>query len=129
MAAYIREVVPNNGLRSPLDLQRQLYENVISGHPSWILAGIYIDKGSAVALEGRPGLTNLLGDCEKGMIDVIICKNISRISRNMMITLDLIHKLEQYDPPIGIYFEAEQIFTLGAEGFEDAIDERGNLSR
>lgn len=118
VAAYIRSNVPNNGLRSPLDLQKRLYETVITGHPGWKLAGIFIDKGSAMHLQNRPGLQQLLAECEDGAIDVIICKNLSRLYRSIPETLSLVERLAKHDPPIGVYFEAEDTFSLSAEGFE-----------
>lgn len=118
VAAYIRETVPRNGLRSPLDLQYQLYESVITGHPGWKLAGIYTDKGNAMQLKNRPGLQQLLRDCEAGKIDIILCKNMKRLFLDISEVIELLQHLADYAPPIGVFFEAENTFSLTAEGFD-----------
>lgn len=112
VAAYIREVIPRNGLRSPIVLQRYLYESMISGHPGWVLVDTYIDTGNAMPLKDRPGLSRLLRDCCSGKVDVIICKNSFRLFRNSGTLIELIHNLAEFDPPVGVYFEAERTFSL-----------------
>lgn len=119
VAAYIRETVPNNGLRSPLILQQKLFETEIAGHPGWIFAGTFIDKGQAQLLKNRPGLLTLISECEAGNIDVVICRNISRLFRFVPDVIKLTDHLKELDPPVGVYFEAEATFSLSAEGLEE----------
>ena len=120
VAAYIREKVPNNGLRSPLELQRQLYETMISGHPGWQFAGAFMDKGSSLQLKNRPGLQALLASCGKGEIDVIICRNMSRLHESAGTVLEMVQHLADLETPVGVYFEAEETFSLRPEN--DATD-------
>jgi len=116
VAAYIRETVPKNGLRSPLELQQHLFESEISGHPGWSFAGTYIDKGEAQLVKNRPGLMSLLADCEAGNIDVVICRSISRLFRFVPDAIKLTNHLVNLTPPVGVYFEKEETFTLSSEG-------------
>lgn len=62
----------------------------------------------------RDGLLALLDDCEKGLIDYIIVKSISRFSRNTVESIETVRKLCS----MGIYilFEKENIDTGKMEG-------------
>ena len=67
-----------------------------------------IDEGvTGTKLAKRDGLLRLLADCDKGMIDYIIVKSISRFSRNTVDSIEIVRKLCQ--DGIYIYFEKEKI--------------------
>lgn len=118
VAAYIRENVPKNGLRSPLELQRRLYESIIMGHPNWKLAGVFLDKGNAMQLQNRPGLRQLLTACATGQVDVILCKNMSRLFIRAKDVEYFTKQLSVYNPPIAVFFEAEKFLSLSANALE-----------
>jgi len=54
-------------------------------------------------------MKRLLADCDKGLIDYIIVKSISRFSRNTVDSIEIVRKL--YQDGIYIYFEKENIDT------------------
>ena len=70
-----------------LDAQREACESYIASQRSegWVLVRDHYDDGgiSGGTLE-RPGLQRLLGDIEDGLVDVIVCYKIDRLSRSLM---------------------------------------------
>lgn len=51
----------------------------------WEIAGIYTDDGYSGTDRRRPDFCRLLRDCEKGSIDIVLCKDQSRFSRDTVI--------------------------------------------
>lgn len=73
------------------------------------------DEGiSGTKMAKRDGLLSMLADCERGLIDYIIVKSISRFSRNTVESIETVRKLCS----MGIYilFEKENIDTGKMEG-------------
>ena len=62
----------------------------------------------------RDGLLRMLADCDRGLIDYILVKSISRFSRNTVETVETVRRLSA----IGVYifFEKENIDTGKMEG-------------
>ena len=54
-----------------------------------------------------------MDDCEKGKIDMILTKSISRFARNTVDSLSWVRKLRAMN--IGVYFEEQAIDSLKAE--------------
>ena len=54
----------------------------------------------------------MIDDCTNGKIDLIITKSVSRFSRNIVDCVGTVTALKSQTPPIGVFFENEQIFTL-----------------
>lgn len=78
------------------------------------LPGLYYDEGiSGTKKEKRDGLLAMVAACERGMIDFVITKSISRFARNTTDCLELVRKL--LDLNIYIYFEKENINTGSME--------------
>ena len=51
----------------------------------WEIYDIYIDDGYSGIDRSRPEFNRLLNDCEKGRIDIVLCKDQSRFSRDTMV--------------------------------------------
>jgi DNA invertase Pin-like site-specific DNA recombinase len=113
VAAYCRVSTENENQASSFTLQRKYYEDYIGGHSNWILAGIYADEGlSATSYAKREEFKRMLADCKEGKIDLIITKNVSRFSRNVVDCLSIIRELLNAKHPVGIYFQENNINTL-----------------
>jgi len=114
VAAYCRVSTDSNEQELSLDTQKNHYESYIKANSEWEYAGIYYDDGiSATKTVKRDGLLRLVEDCEKGLIDLVITKSISRFSRNTTDCLALVRKLLNYD--VYIIFEKENIHTGSME--------------
>ena len=115
VAAYCRVSTDSDAQLESLDAQKSHYEQYISMHPEWELAGIYYDEGvSGTKKEKRIELQRLIADCEAGKIDFVVTKSISRLARNTTDSLELVRRLKSLDIPV--YFEKENIDTSNMEG-------------
>lgn len=110
VAAYCRVSTASEEQLISLDAQKAHYEEYIKANDSWEYAGLYYDEGvSGTKKEHREGLLKLIADCEKGLIDMIITKSISRFSRNTTDCLELVRKL--IDLNVMVFFEKENLNT------------------
>lgn len=114
VAAYCRVSTDSEEQDLSLETQRNHYESYINSKIEWEYAGVYYDDGiSGTKTAKREGLKKLMEDCEKGLIDLILTKSISRFSRNTADCLELVRKLLNYD--VYIIFEKENINTGSME--------------
>ena len=106
VAAYARVSTSSDEQLISLDAQKNHYEVLIRSHKDWEFAGLYFDEGiSGTKMAKRDGLLTMLADCEKGLIDYIIVKSISRFSRNTVDSIETVRKL--CDLGVYIFFEKE----------------------
>ncbi|MEI3609917.1 recombinase family protein [Pseudogracilibacillus sp. SO10305] len=114
VAAYIRVSTSNEDQLISLEAQRRHYKTLIETNEEWQLVDIYSDEGiTGTKKDRRPELLRLMSDCEKGKIDFILTKSISRFARNTIDCLELVRKLMDLD--VHIYFEKENINTNSME--------------
>ncbi len=115
VAAYARVSTNSEDQLISLSTQKNHYERYIKSRKDWEYVGLYYDEGiSGTKLERRDGLKRLLSDCDKGLIDYILVKSISRFSRNTVDSIEIVRKLCMAG--IFIYFERENIDTGKMEG-------------
>ena len=110
------------------------YENYLEKHiqdfadtlalcPNWEFVGYYIDEGStAPNMENAKEWSRLLQDCLDGKIDLIITQKVKNVSRKPHEITYLARILANQNPPVGIYFVSEDIFTLASYYREDSKD-------
>jgi DNA invertase Pin-like site-specific DNA recombinase len=85
----------------------------VAQHKNWVLVDIYADEGlSATSYTKRDNFKRMLEDCKVGKIDLIITKNVSRFSRNVVDCLGIARDLLQAKHPVGIYFQEQNLNTL-----------------
>ena len=95
------------------ELQKKYYIKYVKNHAGWILKCLYSDEGiSATSVKRRDGLLRMMEDARAGIIDLVVVKNISRLSRNLKDSLRIISELKSLPKPVGIYFESEHLNTL-----------------
>lgn len=114
VAAYCRVSTARDEQLVSLAAQKAHYENYIKSNDEWEFAGLYYDEGiSGTKKEKRDGLLAMVAACERGTIDFVITKSISRFARNTTDCLELVRKL--LDLKIYIYFEKENLNTGSME--------------
>lgn len=114
VAAYCRVSTASDEQLISLDAQKTHYEKYIKANDEWEFVGLYYDEGvTGTKKEVRDGLLSLIADCEKGMIDLVITKSISRFCRNTTDCLELVRKL--LDLNVYINFEKENLNTGSME--------------
>ena len=109
VAVYCRVSTTAESQEDSLETQRNYYTSLIASRPDWILAGVYADSRSGLSAEKRPQFMQMISDCMDGKIDRILCKSLSRFSRNAVECRRYIDLLKEKN--IVIEFEKENIKT------------------
>lgn len=111
VCAYCRVSTGTEEQRKSFDAQAQYYTQRIAQNPNWSLVGIYTDEArSGTKVQRREGFQQMIHDCKRGRIDLILTKSVTRFARN---TLDSIHTIRMLkELGVEVYFEKEQIGTM-----------------
>lgn len=113
VAVYARVSTDNVEQTSSFELQKNHYQDFVNNHPGWELVNIYADEGiSGTSLKHRVMFMKMIEDCEAGKIDLIVTKSIARFARNTLDCIENIRKLQNLSHPVGVFFEAENLYTL-----------------
>lgn len=113
VAVYARVSTDDPNQTSSYELQKNHYEDLVNRRANWELVDIYADEGiSGTSLQHRDHFIRMIKDCDEGKIDLIVTKSVSRFARNIIDCIGYVRQLKAKDPPIGIFFETENIFTL-----------------
>ena len=102
VCAYCRVSTDADEQENSLENQIRHYETVIKANPSYEYAGVYSDFAISGFKEKRPGLQKMLADAQKGKIDLILTKSVSRFARNTSIVLEATRKLKELN--VGVFF-------------------------
>ena len=84
VAAYCRVSTLQDQQNESFETQQKYYQELIQARPEWKLFKIYADRHSATSVKNRPAFQEMLTDAENGALDVVICKSVSRFSRNIV---------------------------------------------
>ena len=113
VAVYARVSTDDPNQTSSYELQKNHYEDMVSRRDNWELVDIYADEGiSGTSLQHRDSFIRMINDCQAGKIDLIVTKSVSRFARNIIDCIGYVRQLKAAEPPIGVFFETENIFTL-----------------
>ncbi len=117
VAVYARVSTGDPRQTSSYELQKNYYESQVRKHPNWTLVSIYADEGlSGTSTQKRKEFNRMIEDCKAGKIDLILTKSISRFARNYVDCGQIVRELMDLNPPVGVRFESENLFTLKMEG-------------
>ena len=113
VAVYARVSTDDPNQTSSYELQKNHYEDFVNRRANWELVDIYADEGiSGTSLQHRDNFLRMIEDCRAGKIDLIVTKSVSRFARNIIDCIGYVRQLKAENPPIGVFFETENIFTL-----------------
>ncbi len=117
--AYCRVSTDNDEQLSSFELQQAHYKQLVESHPNWNLTRIFADEGiSGTSLKNRTAFNEMIEECKRGTYDLILTKSVSRFARNIVDCVSLVRMLKRLDPPVGVYFETDNLFTLDeSKGF------------
>ena len=110
VAAYCRISTNHEEQQSSLKNQIEFYTEYIQRNPYWQFVAVYYDIGSGLRTNKRLGYQQLIRDCMRKKLDLIIVKSLSRFGRDTVETIKQIRRLKQMD--IGVYIETGNINTL-----------------
>ena len=108
VAAYCRVGEKRPDQASNFDIQNLYYRKFIEQQINWVFSGLYMDEGS----KKRSQFNAMLADARTGKLNLIIVKSVSRFCWNLTDSIFVIHDLQRLKPPVGVYFENEDFFTL-----------------
>ena len=83
VAVYCRVSKKVETQEDSLEEQQAAYTKLISLRSDWQLVGVYADSLSGLSAEGRPEFMRMINEAMAGNIDRILCKSVSRFSRNV----------------------------------------------
>ena len=83
-------------------------------HAGWTLAGLYVDVYTGAKSDKRDQLQRMLSDCQHGMLDIVVVRNVSRLSRNVLEMLEITRKLKSLG--IEVFFRDDNISSMDKQG-------------
>jgi len=108
MAAYARTSSDSADQQHSYAAQVKYYTEYIGSHPDWILTEIYTDEGlTGTRDDKREEFQRMLADCQRGKIDRILVKSVSRFARNTSDCLTAIRLLKSLG--VTVFFEKENL--------------------
>ncbi len=115
VAVYARVSTDDPHQTTSYELQKNHYKDVVNRHPNWNLVEIYADEGiSGTSLQHRDAFMQMIKDCHEGKIDLILTKSVARFARNILDCIGYVRQLASLQPPIGVFFETENLYTLNS---------------
>lgn len=93
-----------------MEAQIDYYTNYIKRNPNWEFVAVYSDIASGVRIANRSGYQQLMRDCDKRKVDLILVKSLSRFGRDALETIRQVRNLKRMG--IGIYIEIGGLNTM-----------------
>ena len=110
VCAYCRVSTDKEDQKNSFETQKRYFEREFLRNDNWIDCGIYADEGlSGTSVEKREEFLKMLDKAKRGEVDLIITKEVSRFSRNILDTLSIVNELASKE--VYIYFIADRINT------------------
>lgn len=114
VAAYCRVSTDQADQVNSLAAQRRYFAEYISRQPDWELYDIYADEGiSGTGTKKRAAFNRMIRDAREGRFQLILTKEVSRFSRNILDTISYTRELRSRG--IGVLFVTDGICTLDAD--------------
>ena len=111
VAAYCRVSTDDEDQLNSYRVQKDYYTRYIANNEKWEFVDVYADEGiTGTQVKKRDEFLRMIKDCEKGKIDMILTKSVSRFARNIVDSLSYVRKLKAMG--IAIYFEEQNINSL-----------------
>ena len=114
VAGYCRVSTDGADQVNSFESQQRYFRAYIQSHPGWELSEIYADEGiSGTSTKKRTQFNRMMGDAYEGQFQMIITKEVSRFSRNILDTIRYTRELREIG--IGVIFASDRINTLEPE--------------
>ncbi len=114
VAGYCRVSTDKDDQANSFETQQRYFREYIEAHPDWELHEIYADEGiSGTSTKKRTQFNRMIRDAYDGKFHLILTKEVSRFSRNVLDTLSYTRELKAIG--IGVIFLTDNINTLEPE--------------
>ena len=121
VCAYCRVSTDKSDQWNSLESQKKFFETEFERNPEWIPCGVYADEGiSGTTLEKRDAFNKMIRRAKSGEIDLIVTKEVSRFSRNLVDTITIVNDLARRG--VYVYFLSDHINTAVPEE-RDRLDQ------
>jgi hypothetical protein len=113
VAAYALVLTDSDAPADSLKIHEKHYGTTIRANPNWEYVGLYAEEGThRTSTRNRKEFNRMLEDCKNDKIDLIVVKDVSHFTRNIVDCLNTIELLLSLDPPVGVHFENNNLNTL-----------------
>lgn len=114
VAIYCRVSTDKSDQANSFEAQKTYFRDYIQHNPDWQLYEIYADDGiSGTSTKKRTQFNRMMNDAYDGKFQMIITKEVSRFSRNILDTISYTRELRAMG--IGVIFATDRISTLEPE--------------
>lgn len=114
VAAYCRVSTDSADQANSFASQQRFFREYISRNPQWALSEVYADEGiTGTSTRKREAFNRMLRDAEAGAFSLILTKEVSRFSRNILDTIQCTRRLRAMG--IGVLFLTENLNSLDPE--------------
>ena len=111
VAAYCRVSTDKEDQANSFESQQRYFRDYIRSQPGWELHEIYADEGiTGTSTRKREAFQRMIRDAELGRFALILTKEVSRFSRNILDTIAYTRRLRQLG--VGVRFVNDGIDTL-----------------
>ncbi len=115
VAGYCRVSTDQADQANSFAAQQQFFRAYIAENPAWTLYEIYADEGiSGTSTRKRVQFHRMLEDAYQGKFRLILTKEVSRFSRNIVDTLSYTRELKRIG--VAVEFLADHINTMDSDG-------------
>ena len=114
VAGYCRVSTDKDDQVNSFETQKAYFRAYIQRNPDWELYEIYADEGiTGTSTKKRKAFNRMMNDAYEGRFRLIITKEVSRFSRNILDTIAYTRELRTMG--IGVIFATDRINTLEPE--------------
>ena len=114
VASYCRVSTDKDDQANSFETQQRYFREYIQNRPDWELYEIYADEGiTGTSTRKRTQFNRMINDAYDGNFQMIITKEVSRFSRNILDTIAYTRELRAIG--IGVIFANDRINTLEPE--------------
>ena len=111
VASYCRVSTDKEDQANSFEAQRRYFKEYIDRQPDWELFAVYADEGiSGTSTKKRTQFNQMINDARMGKFQLIITKEVSRFSRNILDTISYTREMKSLG--IGVLFMNDGISTL-----------------
>ena len=111
VASYCRVSTDREDQANSFASQQRYFQEYVGARPDWVLYGTYADEGiTGTSTKRRDAFNRMMEDARLGKFQLILTKEVSRFSRNILDTIAYTRELRQLG--IGVLFLSDGIHTL-----------------
>lgn len=111
VASYCRVSTDKEDQANSFEAQQRYFREYIDRRPDWELYAVYADEGiTGTSTKKRAQFNQMINDARLGKFQLIITKEVSRFSRNILDTISYTRELKALG--VGVLFMNDAISTL-----------------